>query len=232
MTVATEKKSTTLKKMPGFTSGLLADSALRMIKLARPICPNSKIKVELDANGRIIPVDTGADPNCQRAGGEWWIACETKGHNPYFTTRVWYTKHDKLGQDEDGDTVVVGTKMVKHEEKYPNMSQVAISPRVNSGKGAVDAIAKKGFKRVGDIGYEEVCQMRNCQKPVSPKFKSRQYGDYCSVEHLQLIAADRNGIMLVQTGTGLDTGLEEKTRGERNKQLREAAWASTDGGEV
>lgn len=228
MAVREKSEREALMKMPGFTVGVLADSALRMMKLARPICPYSEMKVKLDRDNKIIPVDLGLPPNCQRAGGAWWVDCEAAGHDPYFTNRVWYTTHDKMGVDEDGDTVVVGVKKVKHEERYPNIAQVAIALRINNGLGVVKAIQQKGYKRLADLGYEEVCQMRNCQKSVNPKCKSVIFGDFCSTAHLQLVAADREGVILTRIGTGLDTGKEAQVRQKRAKQLREVVVGATD----
>lgn len=212
-----------LKRIPGFSQGVRLNAAQRMVKLNQPICPNSKTKFEKDRDGRLIPVEKGPDTqNCQLAGGRWWEACEAAGHDPYFTTRVWYTPKDKLEEQEiDGQTVLVktGEYLVPHSEKVPNIAQVAVNLRINNGRGAEDKIKKHGFRRLTEAGYSEVCQFRNCQKDVSPKGTSRKYGSYCSLEHLQLIAADAESIMLTQ-GALLPAD-SQRARQKREKQLRE-----------
>lgn len=189
------------EKIPGFSQGVRLNAAQRMIKLNRPICPNSHVEMEWDRNGK--PVAKERDPNsqnCQMAGGRWWIDCEAAGHDPYFSTRKWYTTEDIIEADpeREGRFLKTGESLIAHESRLPNLAQVAINIRINNGKGAVEAINNKGFRRLRDAGYEEVCEFRNCQKSVVKTAISRQYGSYCSKEHLQRIAADAESIMLIQ----------------------------------
>lgn len=224
------EKKEELKTIPGFTRGVQSNAALRMLKLAQPICPNSKEEMERLSDGRWVPKPkTPGKENCQRAGGQWWIDCEQRGHNPYFTTTKWYVTEDILETDEQGRLIKKGEQLIPQEETRPNIAQVAISIRHNSGRGATKAIEKKGFKRLSDLGYFEVCQFRNCQKPVSSQVKSRNYGHYCSVEHLQLVCADVEGELLHvpnQTVNGADYNKVVKMR---EKQLREAAVGALGG---
>lgn len=216
-----------LKKIPGFSQGVRANAAQRMVKLNRPICPNSKQEFERDRDGRLVPKEKGPDTqNCQLAGGRWWEACEEAGHNPYFATRTWYIPEDKLEEIEPGKWVKTGEYFIKHQEVVPNIAQVAINIRINNGRGAEDAIKNKGFRRLRDAGYEEVCQFRNCQKPVSPKGTSRKYGEYCSLEHLQLIAADAESIMLTQ-GALLPVD-SKRAQQKREHQLREISVGAVE----
>lgn len=219
-----------LKKIPGHSQGVRENSAQRMVKLNRPICPNSRQEFETDSNGRIVPKEKGPDTqNCQLAGGKWWEQCEALGHDPYFTNRTWYTKKDKLEEQEvDGQKVVVktGEYLVPHTERVPNIAQVAINVRINNGKGAQVAIERKGFRRLKDAGYEEVCQFRNCQKPVTPAGTSRKYGGYCTLKHLQLVAADQESIMLTQ-GSLLPMD-SQRAQQARERQLREIAVGAVE----
>lgn len=214
-----EKKLATI---PGFSQGVRPGAAARMVKLARPICPNSKVEMERTPEGRMVPKREGNPDrqNCQAAGGAWWIACEEKKHDPYFSTRVWYSKSDTY-EEVDGEQVKTGEKTVRHETRYPNIAQVAAHRRVNSGRGAEFAIARKGFKRLKDIGYEEVCQFRNCQKPVTIRSK---FGLYCDREHATLIAADAQGILDYQIpGYELDLGIETQVQQKKARIQAEAA---------
>jgi len=218
----TDKKN--LKAIPGFSQGVRPNAAIRMVKLARPICPNSKIEMEVTPEGRIVP-KREVDPNrqnCQKLGVGWWEHCEEQGHDPYFTTRVWYSRSDKFELDEaTGEQVKVGERTVRHETKYPNVAQVAAHIRVNSGRGARHAMERKGFKRLTDIGYAEVCQFRNCQKPVTV---TSNIGFYCGQEHATLCAADAQSMLITQIpGKDLDLGHEQEIRQKRAKQLLEAA---------
>jgi hypothetical protein len=222
-----EKKE--LKTIPGHTRGVQVNAALRTLKMGQPICPNSKVEMERLADGRWVqkPQPPGRE-NCQLAKGEWWIDCEKRGHKPYFSTTKWYVTEDILEEDEQGRLVKKGEQLIPHEETRPNIVQVAISIRHNSGRGAQKAIQKKGFVRLGDIGYYEVCQFRNCQAPVSSKVKSKNYGHYCSTQHLQLVCADVEGELLHvpnQTVNGQDYAKIVKMR---EKQLREAAVGALD----
>lgn len=208
-----------LKKLPGYSQGVRDNSAQRMLKMMAPVCPNSRIEYDVTTDGRRVPKQTGpTSVNCQLAGRGWWTECEARGHDPYFTTTKWYTSVDVL--DEQG--LVTGTKRVPHEERVPNVRQVAINRRINSGRGAVIAQQDKGFRRLRDFDYEEVCQFRNCQKPIDPRARSKAFGDYCSPYHLRLVAADQQGEFLQQLTGQFEKGSEERLRQKRDEQLRKA----------
>jgi hypothetical protein len=211
-----------LEKIPGFSQGVRVNAAQRMIKLNRPICPNSKVQMEWDERGKPVTKERGPDiQNCQMAGGKWWVDCEALGHDPYFQTRKWYTKEDIIEEDPNrpGRLLKTGESIIPHESRLPNLAQVAISIRINQGLGAKDAIEKKGFRTLKDAGFEDVCQFRNCQKPVTPAGTSRLYGSYCTLEHLQLIAADAESILLTQ---GALSSKDSRTaQRKRAHQLRE-----------
>jgi hypothetical protein len=223
-----------LEKIPGFSQGVRVNAAQRMIKLNRPICPNSNIVMEWDRNGKPVAKDLGPEiQNCQMSEdqGPWWEGCEAKGHDPYFTTRKWETKEDILEPElKDGKAtgrlLKTGEAIIPHEARVPNLAQVAVNVRINNGRGAVDAVGRKGFRRLRDAGYEEVCEFRNCQKSVVKNAISRQYGSYCSKEHLQLIAADAESIMLTQ-GAVLPVD-SKRAQQKRAHQLREISIGTVD----
>ena len=216
----TEKKE--LKTIPGFSQGVRQNSAVRMMKLIAPVCPNSQVEWEDTPTGRRKKSKGPDAQNCQLEGGQWWLRCEERGHNPYFQTVVWYTKHDVVNPET---SLVTGTEKREHRLTRPNVVQVPISRRLHQGQGVRNSIANKGRKRLGDLGYAEVCQFRNCQKPVNPTCRSKAYGDYCSPLHLRLIAADAQGEPLHQVeGDALYLAGEyaERIQQLREKQLREA----------
>lgn len=226
--------------LPGFSRGVRENAAQRMIKLAVPMCPNSKIEIELAADGKWYPKDKGpSEMNCQKAYDEiglgWIKMCEELGHDPYFSTHTWYVPQDVLEPelDEDGEPTGVmfktGEKYIKHEVRRPNVSQVAISLRINNGRGAVRAVQGKGFKRLSAIGYPEVCQYRNCQKPVTKAGSSRRYGLFCGRKHLSLCAANEMGVMLNQPSLDVNgPDYFEAVKRERQEKLDRAYTNARD----
>lgn len=227
----------TLKVIPGFSQGVRDNAAQRMVKLNQPICPNSKIQMEWDKNGRPVPKDVGPDTqNCQmlwpKMGAGWVKVCEDSGHDPYFTTRVWYVPQDILEEELDADgkptgaLLKTGERLIKREERRPNIAQVAVNIRINNGRGAIDKVKNHGFRLLKEAGYADVCEFRNCQNPVSPRGTSRTYGKYCSLEHLQLIAADQESIMLVQGSLLSQDGKRAKQK--RAAQLREISVGAVE----
>lgn len=197
------------KKIPGFSIGVREGAAIRMVKLMRPICPNSNKKPD-----ELLPGEFNCQRDTDNAVG-WWDLCESRGHNPYFTVHERPVPTPIIEVDEvTGEKAIVGEKKVLVEETWPNIAQVALSERINSGRGVQNAINRKGFKMLSDFGYEEVCQFRNCQKPVGVK---TVYGDYCSEEHARLIAADVEGVTLEVQGNPH----HERSARKRKRQLRE-----------
>ena len=210
-------------KLPGFSQGVRVNAAARMVTMAQPICPNSKLKMVKDENGKWVRSEEQLQ-NCQMAGGQWWKMCEALGHDPYFRTRVWYERQDKLEEQEDGSLLVTGELRIKHEDKRLNVCQVAAHIRVNSGQGVRFKMQNHGFRLLSDFGYEEVCQFRNCQQPVTEAGKGKQgYGEYCGVEHLTLAAADAESVMLHYPSSVLNGEDIQKIQRARDKQLREVA---------
>ena len=225
-----ETKKEALQEIPGFSQGVRVNSAARMVKMIRPICPNSKQEMTTTPEGRIVPKrdQTPLRQNCQNERDEtgasivgWWDKCEALGHDPYYTTRVWYSKEPEYGPDPDNpdQIVLIKDKTVRHESKYPNVSQVAAHTRVNGGRGVQFKMERSGFKRLRDMGYKEVCQFRNCQKEI--KFTSR-VGQYCSQEHAVLVGADLQSVFLVQISGRFETGSEMEAQQRRQRGLIEA----------
>lgn len=203
----------------GFSQGVRENSAVRMMKLAAPVCPNSQRIRQSDGSFK----EQGQ--NCQLAGGKWWLMCEELGHDPYHRTRVWYETVDEW---DTATGELTGTKKLRREAKELNVVQVPIGRRYHSGMGVVNSMERKGRRRLRDLGYEEVCQFRNCQRPIDPKAISPAFGQYCSRQHLALVAADQQQVMLQYVVPQLDGGTGQSSS-MRAKQLREAlAGAEVD----
>jgi len=214
-----EAKKETLEVLPGFSQGVRTGAALRDIAVGQPICPKSQIRGKMVA-GNYEPPEIGpGDENCQLAGGEWWVMCEKKGHDPYFRSVRMYSTIDIEEEDEDGNIFVTGTRKKVRKARVVNATQVSPDIAHNSGKGLYRKLKYFGYKRLKDLGFQEVCQYRGCQKP--PMYKAEGYGDYCSLEHLNLIAARQEGEYLTKTDTqGLNAGLEKMSDKKRQNQLR------------
>lgn len=220
--------ATELKKIPGYSQGVRVNASLRTIKMGQPICPYSVIEMERDYKGNMVPKKGPSDPNrqnCQKQGGAWWKTCVAKGHNPYFREIVWYVTEDEF-DEKTGQ--MIGEKKFRRAMTIPNIKQVAVSPHINSGNGARRAVTNKGCVRLNDIGYEEVCQYRNCQEPVSPSAMSKKYGNYCSTEELALIAANEQGLILARPNSMLNGVDEPKVQRMREMQLQEAIAFAKD----
>jgi hypothetical protein len=211
-----------LQKLGGFSQGVRVNGALRDIAVAQPICPKSQIRGRV-VNGQYEPPDIGPDDvDCQLARGEWWVGCEERGHDPYFRTVKLYTTVDITETDENGDTYVVGTKKKLREARVVNATSVSPDIGHSSGAGLRRKMKYKGYRRLSDLGIEEVCQYRACQKP--PMYTSPGFGDYCSLEHLNLVAARMAGEYLTlenKDHLGLNASYEIVSERKREKQLRD-----------
>lgn len=207
-----------LKKVPGFSQGVRVNAAMRTVKLIRPICPNSQSKRNSDGSFSYI------GQNCQLAGGQWWVACEAAGHNPYVTKTTYYETVDVY--DDEG--FVVSTKKRPIIIERPNVVQVPLSRRMHSGNGVKNSMEKKGRRRLADFGFEEICQFRNCMNAVNKKYISPAFGSYCSFDHMSLVAADAQEIMLPQINGVTEGPNIEKVRQRRQKMLRDATVAAIE----
>ena len=215
------KAAALLEKLPGFSQGVRVGAALRDVTLGQPICPNSQIRGKI-VNGNYEPPEIGPGmENCQLEEGEWWVACENRGHDPYFRTVKLYTTVDIEETDpETGEVFVTGTKRKVRTVRVVNATQVSPDIMHNSGVGVRRKINRLGYRRLKDLGFEEVCQYRACQK--EPQYHSDGLGDYCSLEHLNLVSARQEGEFLSVTDVkGLNAGYEAQTARKRRKQLQE-----------
>jgi hypothetical protein len=214
--------SKTLKKLGDFSRGVRENAALRDVTLARPLCPNSAIKGKI-VNGNYEPPDIQPGmENCQLEtdNGNWWENCEARGHNPYYRVQKFYTTVDVEEEDpETGEVYVTAQKRKVRKVEALNVTQVSPSIMHNSGMGVARKMKYRGYKRLKDLGYEEVCQFRGCQKAV--EVHADGYGDYCGMVHLNLIAAREDGEFLTYTKTqGLRDGGEAHFEKKRRDQLR------------
>jgi hypothetical protein len=222
--------------IPGFSRGVRTSVGLRMIKMCRPICPNSKIEMEQDTAGNWRRIERGPDDqNCQLEGGRWWETCEARGHEPYWSVTKWYTKKDIIKPvlddegEETGEVFVERVVQIPHEVRRPNISQVAVAKNINNGRGPDDAIRRKGFKYLGTLGFQECCQYRNCQKEVDERYVIDGLGRYCSQQHLELVVvthAQDDGAEAIRL---VDAGFHrEGTRKQSMLRRREFAQTMQD----
>ena len=199
------------KKLDGVSRGVRPNASQRRIIMARPICPHSQRKRGADGSFSEVGM------NCQLAGGEWWVHCQEQGHDPYFSSTTYYEPVDIT--DDEG--FVIGQKKRAIHVKRLNTASVFVSRRLNSGRGVLNKKAA-GYKRLEEMGYEEVCQYRNCEKPVNKKYATPGFGDYCSFEHLTAIAASEQSILVPQINGVTEGTRIEQVRMKRNQMLRES----------
>ena len=94
--------------------------------------------------------------------------------------------------------------------------------RINSGRGVDFRRTNHGYKYLSEMDFAEVCEMRNCQKPV--RYTSN-YGEYCSKNHAALCGADALGTNLQYVHSDFQQGKEIDFRLRRQQQLGQAAEA-------
>lgn len=216
----TAKTKSDLKLLPGHSQGVRVNAAIRDVILAQPICPKSQIRGKMVDGHYEAPEIGPDDSNCQLRGGDWWVDCEAKGHDPYFRTQERIVTRPTYAEDEAGDLVEVSTKKVLLRDRVLNVTSVSTNIRLGSGQAVRYKKRKFGFRSLEDMGYAEVCQYRGCQKPI--RVKNARYGNFCSTEELQLVAADVEEVLLSRTDHGLDVGSETKSARRRRNQLRQA----------
>lgn len=205
-------------KLDGWSSGVRANAALRDVVLGQPICPKSQIRGKL-VNGNYEPPEIGPnDMPCSLAGGDWWVMCADKGHEPYFTQGATYHTED-VTEIVDGVEYVVNTR--KRIVRYKRLNATRVSPNVrhDSGTKVAKKVTYHGYKTLESLGFEPVCQFRGCQKP--PTVRS-QYGDYCDEAHMALVAANEQETFLPIPNGRTDVGAEKRIARERNQMLRES----------
>lgn len=151
-------------------------SGNRMVKMSKPSCPSRK-----DENGEII------FEGCQDSGVyQWWNTCT---HGPYTST-VERRNVKTLTEDmEDGTRRVTGKEEIRFEVETPNLVQVPLSLRVNSGR-SIDNKKALGYLMPEDLGFASFCQFVDCW---SQEITHRTaYGNYCCEWQAKTIAADEN----------------------------------------
>jgi len=220
MPTATSTKA--LKPYPYKGSGVNENAAVRMVKMVVPQCPcesdadAQRIEDAFERQGlkrRTRPIQKyrGID-NCQsgRFRYGWWEDCEAKGHNPYWSSTV--TQREETVTDENG--YVTGTRIKEVIKEHLNVVQVPVSRRHDSGQ-AVPLARQRGAKFLHELGFKNVCEMRNCENPARLRFK---FGEFCSERHARLVQADNKKVMLIVGGDE-----ESQWQEKREEQLQELA---------
>ena len=177
-----------------------------MIKMVVPEC-----KAESDADAERIenaferrglkrrtrpPLHLRGQENHQsgqyRAG--WWEECEASGHNPYWTVTETIRQEDVV--DEEG--FVTGQRQKLVTKEFLNVIQVPMSPRHDAGQSVAGAIAR-GARFLPDMGYQNVCMMRNCENTSTLRW---DFGEFCNERHARLVYADLRKVMLIVHAAG------------------------------
>lgn len=133
-------------------------------------------------------------PNTQRAHPEWWKDCP---HHPYIGTKT-ETVIERVYEDgPDGSRVVTGTTTTEIERPWPNLAEVSMSLRINSGQGIEKARAK-GFILPSELrddaypdGIAEFCEMSRCFSQEG--LKTYPNGVYCRQREAAHIYEDDRG---------------------------------------
>lgn len=202
------EKKEALKPFPFKNMGVNENAIVRMIKMVAPYCPvDDRPMIKKYVDGRVIdavnPAYTG-EANCQSGAYTrgWEKECESKGHNPYYTTRT----HEVLEDDVDENGYIIGSKRKIIKEQLLNVVQVSLSVRHNSGD-EVNSARRRGFKFLPELGYEEVCEMRACFTKVHLQ---TSYGKFCNERHARLVAADYRKLTLVVGSPDMEGWAEER----------------------
>jgi hypothetical protein len=182
------EKKEELKTLPTSQGAIRLRSAGREVKLILPVCPEGQLR---DEQGNPTSVDCKKEMNGARG---WWDLCESKGHNPYFRHLVKYRIEDNWVTHEDGSEEAVGKKRIKTKDEWvPNVRGISWAPNVSSGQSIQKAIARRGAKRLEEMGYREVCMLAECMQPA--EFFSVRYGAYCKESHARVAAASVSGVL-------------------------------------
>jgi len=216
-----------LKQLPKRQIGVREGANVRMILMAQPICPIDDLPFHNKLiNGEVVEVPnpkyTG-ELNCQNefsGAVGWWEICMSRNHDPYYTTKYIRREEDVVEVQEDGTELVVESRMKKVRLKILNVARVAAYTRVSGGRGPLYARVLKGFRDLSDMGYEPVCEFRNCELPVTV---DSRYGKFCGQRHARLIGADVEIVFLESSRT---------KRAVKEKQLKEIDISPMPGGQV
>lgn len=154
----------------------------RAIKMLRPSC------LETDREGR----PTGGCQSEANLPSDWWRLCLSRGHDPYISVVERTERKPKLSEpDEQGRRQVEGHEEVVWYEEHPNLAEVVVNIRVNSGQG-VEKARRKGFVLPEERGLAPFCQYWGCWSQ-DIKVRSGRFGDYCSDAQARVVAADYMG---------------------------------------
>ncbi len=207
------KKDPKKASLPQLEMGVREQSNIRMKKFARPICPIQDLEELVQRDGTIIPnPNYDGSINCQREMNGypgWWIVCEKRGHDPYFTVKRRIVKEPVVDEEQDG--LITGYRERRVVTKKLNMTQVALGTRFHSGRGEAISVGLKGRKELSEFGYNDLCEYRNCERDATI---DTRYGKFCGDRHARLIGADVESFML-------ETSRNQTLKKSANKQLKE-----------
>lgn len=214
----------TLDSLPQTQIGLKESSNVRMKLMAKPMCPiDDREVIVRHINGQIVEAEnpnyTG-EPNCQTETASavgWWNLCEGRNHDPYYSKKTVRREIPRFDEAllKEGRKVITGTDVEIIDQRKLNTCRVAISTRLNSGRGELYAIHLKGRKTLSAMGFREKCEFRNCE--LDAVYESK-YGFFCGDRHARLVGADVEVVLL-----------DIRKPKEKNKSLKTQIDPSPDG---
>ena len=173
-------------------------AGLRMLKFLEPRCPSNR---------------HAGFVGCEDLGGAWWEDCP---HNPWysdvprFSLVPEYEEERNAAGELTGRRILLAQKRVEWTDPRPNLTQVALSERINNGAMVIPWAASWGFV-YPDLHFSDetltvdgvetyryrlkpFCQYADCYSQ-SLAFTS-EHGDYCSKDQAKMITADETGVRL------------------------------------
>lgn len=118
----------------------------------------------------------------------WWETCS---HDPYYSVTEETITEPIIEINDQGEREIVDRKQRIVQHRHPNLKQVAVHLRLNSG-GEVPRRRAQGYIFPEEHPTEPLkpfCQYHDCWSQ-SIEVRSPAYGDYCSKEQAQMVGLD------------------------------------------
>lgn len=176
----------------------------RAVKMLRPVCAICQ-----DADN--VP-------------GDWFIACQEMGHDPYVSTVATPQEVPEYGPElPDGTKEQIGVKTFVKWVPRPNRTEISLTAKINSGQGVAIA-RRKGFILPSELrsphwpnGLVDPCQFRGCFQQKNLKEYGR-FGSYCRPTEAALVMWAEDAESLSQL---MKDYLEQNNDRVRNSQLNQ-----------
>lgn len=167
------------------------NSNLRAVKMGQPICY----------------------PCQELRRARWWETCE---HDPYFTVEYQpVSVGPEMERDEETGTMTLSEGPQKMKEvRRPNLTQVGLHTKYNSGRAPEIFRREKGFLTTEEMDLPSMCEYFDCWE-LDPKYRT-DWGNYCNPGQARHANIDQN-----------DTVLESFHTPKRNEQLQRIPVVAT-----